>query len=58
MFVCALLFPLPPALQCSGDITAVNINGLPLENIENQYWRQSVSQVVDVPVSLARAEFL
>ena len=50
--------PVASSLQCSGDITAVNINDLPLEGIESRYWRVSVPQLVDVPVSLARAEFM
>ncbi|XP_063869289.1 uncharacterized protein LOC135105158 [Scylla paramamosain] len=45
-------------LTCSGDITATKINGLPLEGIEERYWRKSVPQVVEAPVTLARAEFL
>ncbi|MPC21231.1 hypothetical protein E2C01_014208 [Portunus trituberculatus] len=43
---------------CSGDITATKINDLPLEGIEDRYWRKSVPQVVEGPVTLARAEFL
>lgn len=45
-------------MQCTGDITAVNINGLPLEGIENRYWRKSVPQVIDVPLKLGHVEFL
>lgn len=47
-----------PDMQCSGDITAVNINGLPLEGIENRYWRKSLPQVINVPVKLGHVEFL
>ncbi|XP_050701941.1 uncharacterized protein LOC126988145 [Eriocheir sinensis] len=45
-------------LTCSGDINAVNINGLPMEGIEKRYWRKSVPQVIDVPVKLGHVEFM
>ncbi|KAK7076189.1 hypothetical protein SK128_002233 [Halocaridina rubra] len=44
-------------LEVLGDITAVSINGLLLDGIQNRFWSLSRDQVINTPVHLANAIF-
>ncbi|XP_068221706.1 uncharacterized protein [Palaemon carinicauda] len=39
------------------DVKAVSINGIPLEGIQERFWRHSIPQTVEVPVYLDNVEF-
>ncbi|XP_071544467.1 uncharacterized protein [Panulirus ornatus] len=42
-------------LHISGDVTAVNVNNLVLEGLDDCYWRRSAYQDITIPVQLQSA---